>query len=115
MRFAIIDLLVLASIIGGLYVLYRTWASNQAAKLLTKTAYFSGGPLNASEEKLAKLPASIHHVYDKPRMIKLVEGSAPVPVQTWYEAIYTHQGQGVYEYQGSTPVNKELEYDTNDS
>lgn len=111
MRFLEIDGLAVLVIITISWVVYKVWVNRKARKLLTKVAYFSGGPLHGTEERLAKLPGSIHHVYDKPRMVKLVEGGKPEPVQTWYEAIYTHQGNGVYEYQGSS-IKPELEYDS---
>lgn len=101
MRFALIDLLVFASVCGLGYVVWKAYLRRKAQSKLTKVAYFSGGPLNGTEEKLAKLPQEYLYTYDKPQMVKLVEGGKPEPVKTWFNAIYDHVGDGNYEYQGS--------------
>lgn len=111
MRFLYIDLLVIIAVVFFAWVIYKKWVNRIEQSKLIKTAYFSGGPLHGSEQKLAKLPDEIPYTYDKPKLTKLIEGAPPEPVQTWYDAIYDHQGDGVYEYQGSVPSTHPPRYD----
>lgn len=116
MRFLAVDLLVILAVIGGLYVIYRYMIRHMELKKLDKVAYFSGGPLNGTQQKLLKFPRTYSYQYDRPRLIKSREGSVtPESVPCWYNALYQHTGLGVYEYQGSTVIDADqVTYDPAD-
>lgn len=113
-RILSLDVIALAFVLSLLYVIYRSYMNQREQKSLKHVVYFSGGPLHGSQRRLAKLPPDIYHAYDKPRLVLLGEGKKPEPVETWYDAHYEHQGQGVYEYKGSIIRTDQAHYDVPD-
>lgn len=108
MKDIVFELLFLLVVGGLVFVTLRVYEHRRLRSKMNQVAYFSGGPLDGVEQKLAKLPETYKYTYDQPRMVTLVEGQNPQPVKTWHEATYDHLGSGVYQYVGTqlsqTPV-----------
>jgi hypothetical protein len=74
-------------------------------------AYFSGGPLDGKEMKMVTWPTTYQYTYNRPALVKATEQGDLERVSNYKNALYEHQGGGVYIYKGSVDVDKLLTYE----
>jgi hypothetical protein len=115
MRFFAVDILILAAVFGGLYVVYRWMVQQRENKQAKRVANFVGGPLDGKNVRLRKLPKVYNYQYDRPQTVQSTEDNPkPEPIPCWFNARYERGVGDQFDYKGSVPIDKLTQYDLPD-